>query len=144
MAILAVQSAVRQIARRTGGRKHGPIVRLISPADFGEILKPFIFLDFLDHDVREPITSGLHPHSGIATVSHLTEGSVNYLGPPDQSLQTRLEEVRPLAADNDGGHQAVKMLPATSMVCRQTVNRVVNVTSIFVNFGGYAAHRRQG
>ena len=78
MAILAVQSAVRQIARRTRRRKHGPIVRLISPSDFGEILKPFVFLDFLDHDVREPITSGLHPHSGIATVSHLTEGSVNW------------------------------------------------------------------
>jgi hypothetical protein len=81
MAILAVQSAVRQIARRTRGRRHGPIVRLISPSEFGEILKPFVFVDFLDHDVREPITSGLHPHSGIATVSHLTEGSVNYIDP---------------------------------------------------------------
>ena len=56
--------------------------RLMSPSDdFGEMLKPFVFLDFLDHDVREPITSGLHPHSGIATVSHLTEGSVNYIDP---------------------------------------------------------------
>jgi len=82
MAIHTVEPAVRQIARRTRGRKHGPVARLMSPSDdFGEILKPFVFLDYLDHDVREPITSGLHPHSGIATVSHLTEGSVNYIDP---------------------------------------------------------------
>jgi len=24
---------------------HGPITRLMSPSDFGEILKPFVFLD---------------------------------------------------------------------------------------------------
>ena len=77
MAILAGRSAVRQIALRARGLKPVAIVRLTSPPDFGEMLKPFVFLDFLDHDVREPITSGLHPHSGIATVSHLTEGSVN-------------------------------------------------------------------
>jgi redox-sensitive bicupin YhaK (pirin superfamily) len=82
MAIHTVEPAVRQIARRTRGRKHGPVARLMSPSDdFGEMLKPFVFLDYLDHDVREPITSGLHPHSGIATVSHLTEGSVNYIDP---------------------------------------------------------------
>ena len=82
MAIHTVEPAVRQIARRTRGRKHGPVARLMGPSDdFGEMLKPFVFLDFLDHDVRELITSGLHPHSGIATVSHLTEGSVNYIDP---------------------------------------------------------------
>ena len=45
-----------------------------------------------------------------------------------------------MTTDN-GGHQAVKMLPAASMVCRQTVNQVVNAASIFVNLGGYAAPR---
>src|SRR5690242_16965196 len=77
MAIHTVEPAVRQIARRTRRRKRGPVARLMSPSDdFGEMLKPFVFPDFLDHDVREPITSGLHPHSGVVTVSHLTEGSV--------------------------------------------------------------------
>lgn len=46
----------------------------------------------------------------------------------------------PLTAVN-GGHQAVKILRATSMVCRQTINQVVNATSIFANLGGYAAPR---
>ena len=72
MAIHTVEPAVRQIARRTRGLKHGPVVRLMSPSDdFGEILKPFVFLDYLDHYVREPITESLHPHSGIATLGYL-------------------------------------------------------------------------
>ena len=75
MAIHGVQPALRQIARRTRGLKHGPVARLMSPSDeFAEILKPFVFLDYLDHDVREAITPSLHPHSGIATLGYLTEG----------------------------------------------------------------------
>jgi len=42
----------RAIVRRTRGRTHGPITRLMSPSDFGEILKPFVFLDLFDHEGR--------------------------------------------------------------------------------------------
>jgi len=52
----------------------------MSPSDFGEILKPFVFLDFFDHE-GEPFTAGLHPHSGIATLSYILEGSVSYIDP---------------------------------------------------------------
>ncbi|RYE88187.1 MAG: pirin family protein, partial [Myxococcales bacterium] len=31
---------------RTRGRRHGPITRLVSPGDVGELIKPFVFLDF--------------------------------------------------------------------------------------------------
>jgi hypothetical protein len=34
------------IVQRSRGRTHGPATRLMSPSDLGEILKPFVFLDF--------------------------------------------------------------------------------------------------
>jgi len=34
----------------------------MSPSDFGQILKPFVFLDLFDHE-GTPFNAGLHPHS---------------------------------------------------------------------------------
>ena len=70
----------RAIVRRTRGRAHGPITRLMSPSDFGEILKPFVFLDLFDHE-GPPFNGPLHPHSGIATLTYVAEGSVSYIDP---------------------------------------------------------------
>src|SRR5882672_8354805 len=70
----------RTILRRTRGRTHGPVTRLMSPSDFGEILKPFVFLDLFDHH-GAPFEGGLHPHSGIATLTYVAEGAVSYIGP---------------------------------------------------------------
>ena len=68
----------RQIVRRTQGTRHGPATRLMSPSDLGQLLKPFVFLDFFDMDTASFPGIGLHPHSGIATVTYLFEGSVRY------------------------------------------------------------------
>jgi redox-sensitive bicupin YhaK (pirin superfamily) len=73
----AVQARPRKIVRRTRGSHHGPITRLMSPSDLGQLLKPFVFLDLFDLKGASP-GMGLHPHSGIATVSYLFEGSVRY------------------------------------------------------------------
>jgi len=70
----------RAILRRTRGRTHGPITRLMSPSDFGEILKPFVFLDLFDHK-GAPFNGPLHPHSGIATLTYIAEGAVSYIDP---------------------------------------------------------------
>jgi redox-sensitive bicupin YhaK (pirin superfamily) len=70
----------RAIVRRTRGRTHGPVTRLMSPSDWGEILKPFVFLDLFDHD-GAPFSAGLHPHSGIATLTYVAEGAVNFIDP---------------------------------------------------------------
>ena len=70
----------RAIVRRTRGVTHGPITRLMSPSDFGEILKPFVFLDLFDHE-GPPAMGALHPHSGIATLTYIAEGSVSYIDP---------------------------------------------------------------
>jgi redox-sensitive bicupin YhaK (pirin superfamily) len=67
----------RTIVRRTRGSRHGAITRLMSPSDVGQVLKPFVFLDLFD--LRGASSGmGLHPHSGIATVSYVFEGSVRY------------------------------------------------------------------
>lgn len=68
----------RQIARRTQGHTHGPITRLMSPSDFGQLLKPFVFLDLFDNKGVPFGGFGLHPHSGIATLTYIAEGSVSY------------------------------------------------------------------
>ena len=70
----------RAIAQRTRGQTQGPATRLMSPSDFGEILKPFVFLDLFDYE-GEAFNAGLHPHSGIAALSYVAEGAVSYIDP---------------------------------------------------------------
>lgn len=71
-------SAARAIAHRTRGHRHGPITRLMSPGDLGQLLKPFVFLDLFDAAGAAPGKLGLHPHSGIATLTVIMHGAVSY------------------------------------------------------------------
>ena len=71
-------SPLSRVAKRTRGQSHGPITRLMSPSDFGRLLKPFVFLDLIDNRGRPFSGFGLHPHSGIATLTYIAEGSVRY------------------------------------------------------------------
>jgi redox-sensitive bicupin YhaK (pirin superfamily) len=72
----------RTIVHKTRGYGHGPIVRLMSPSDLGERLKPFVFLDLFEADMRALAGSmPVHPHSGIATVTVFTEGDVTFDDP---------------------------------------------------------------
>jgi redox-sensitive bicupin YhaK (pirin superfamily) len=68
----------RVIVHRSRGRSHGYITRLMSPGDLGEVLKPFVFLDLFDNRGEVFPTFGLHPHSGLATLTYVAEGSVSY------------------------------------------------------------------
>jgi redox-sensitive bicupin YhaK (pirin superfamily) len=68
----------RRIARSTRGRAHGSIVRLVSPSDIGELIKPFVFLDFFETNPADMPAFGYHPHSGIATLTLLLNGQVWY------------------------------------------------------------------
>ena len=74
----AIQTQPRKIVRRTRGSHNGPLTRLMSPSDLGQVLKPFVFLDFFEMESASFPGFGLHPHSGIATVSYLFEGSIRY------------------------------------------------------------------
>jgi len=77
-------AASRPIAHHSPGRTHGPITRLMSPADLGQSLKPFVLLDLIDASratMQAIADMPLHPHSGIATVTLITEGHVRYEDP---------------------------------------------------------------
>lgn len=66
------------IVRRTRGRRQGPITLLISPGDLGRVLNPFVMLGLLNTERASFPGFGLHPHSGIATLTYLFEGSFAY------------------------------------------------------------------
>jgi redox-sensitive bicupin YhaK (pirin superfamily) len=71
----------RKVIYRTQGDTSGPITRLMSPSDLGQLIKPFVFLDhfnFEGHGPGMPMELGWHPHSGIATVTVVLEGAVQY------------------------------------------------------------------
>jgi redox-sensitive bicupin YhaK (pirin superfamily) len=78
---LVAEKTNRAISHRTRGHAGGPITRLMSPSDLGEVVKPFVFLDHFDFEGRSSPMSmehGWHPHSGIATVTVLLEGSLRF------------------------------------------------------------------
>ena len=78
----SVQASTRRVVHRTRGYGHGPITRLMSPSDLGEQLKPFVFLDLFEADMRALAGSmPVHPHSGIATVTVVTDGDMTFDDP---------------------------------------------------------------
>jgi redox-sensitive bicupin YhaK (pirin superfamily) len=77
-AVLQTPFANRAIVLRTQGRRHGPITRLVSPSDIGELIKPFVFLDLFDLSATGAPNFGWHPHSGIATLTVVHEGAIEY------------------------------------------------------------------
>jgi len=73
-----VSTDARQIVLATSGRQHGPITRLVSPSDVGELIKPFVFLDHFEVVPRPEPLFGIHPHSGIATLTVVLHGGLKY------------------------------------------------------------------
>jgi len=68
----------RKVAFRTRGHPHGAITRLASPGDVGELIKPFVFLDYFEADAANAPRFGFHPHSGIATLTLILSGQAFY------------------------------------------------------------------
>lgn len=75
---LPAREQTREIVLRTRGDRHGPITRLVSPGDTGEIIKPFVFLDHFDFKPTGAKLFGMHPHSGLATITILLSGDLYY------------------------------------------------------------------
>ena len=71
-------STPRAITYRTRGHRPGPITRLMSPGDVGEMLKPFIFLDLFEAERIDGPGFAPHPHSGIATLTLFLKGGMTY------------------------------------------------------------------
>lgn len=78
----------RRVTYRTRGVTHGPITRLMSPSDLGQVLKPFVFLDLFDLNLHNP-RGGMpvHPHSGLATITVIFEGNLRFDDARDGSGQ---------------------------------------------------------
>jgi redox-sensitive bicupin YhaK (pirin superfamily) len=72
----------RPVRGRTRGMTHGPVTRLMSPSDLGHLLKPFVFLDLFDVDLHDHRAGfPVHPHSGLATITVLTDGDLRFDDP---------------------------------------------------------------
>lgn len=69
--------AARPIAYRTSGRHGGGVTRLVSPGDLGQLIKPFVFVDLFELESSRH-KMGMHPHSGIATVTVILDGALAY------------------------------------------------------------------
>jgi redox-sensitive bicupin YhaK (pirin superfamily) len=68
----------RSIVLRTRGHAHGAVTRLVSPNDIGQMIKPFVFLDYFEADPANAPKFGFHPHSGIATLTLILSGQAFY------------------------------------------------------------------
>src|ERR1700733_12091516 len=75
---VSVAAAARPIVLRTRGQAHGAVTRLVSPGDIGELIKPFVFLDYFETDPKNAPKFGFHPHSGIATLTLILSGEAFY------------------------------------------------------------------
>src|SRR5712691_8783776 len=78
LAKAAAEARARRVTYRTRGHSQGSITRLVSPSDVGELIKPFVFLDYFEIDPKNMPPIGFHPHSGIATVTVVLEGQISY------------------------------------------------------------------
>ena len=58
---IRAEGTTRKIAVRTRGHSHGPVTRLVGPGDIGELIKPFVFLDYFDADPATAPKFGFHP-----------------------------------------------------------------------------------
>jgi redox-sensitive bicupin YhaK (pirin superfamily) len=58
----------RRIALLRSGRRHGPITRLITPWDLGELTRPFVFLGCIELAPGVRIIVGAQPGTGILTL----------------------------------------------------------------------------
>jgi redox-sensitive bicupin YhaK (pirin superfamily) len=72
------QASPRSIVLRTRGHAHGAVTRLVSPGDIGQMIKPFVFLDYFEADPANAPAFGFHPHSGIATLTLILSGRAFY------------------------------------------------------------------
>ncbi|MDP4074410.1 pirin family protein [Acidovorax sp. A1169] len=109
-------TVTRAIAYRTRGNMHGPITRLVSPGDVGEWIKPFVFLDLFASDSPAAFRGfGMHPHSGIATLTYLMAGDMSYEDTTGKSGTLHAGSVEWMRAGNGVWHTGAPAGDAPSL-----------------------------
>ena len=68
----------RSMVLRTRGHTHGAVTRLVSSSDIGQLIKPFVFLDYFEADPADAPAFGFHPRSRIATLTLILSGQASY------------------------------------------------------------------
>lgn len=63
-----VVTASRRIALLRSGRRHGPLTRLITPWDVGELTTPFVFLGYTEHPPGAQTVVGAQPDMATLTL----------------------------------------------------------------------------
>jgi redox-sensitive bicupin YhaK (pirin superfamily) len=71
-----VATGSRRIAVLRSGRRHGPITRLITPWDIGELTQPFVFLGYSEQPPGTRTVVGAVP--GIATLTLVLSGALAF------------------------------------------------------------------
>jgi redox-sensitive bicupin YhaK (pirin superfamily) len=69
---------VRRIALLRDGRRHGPITRLITPWDIGELTQPFLFLGYCKFALGWQALLAIQPQPGVATLTLVLSGTLGY------------------------------------------------------------------
>jgi redox-sensitive bicupin YhaK (pirin superfamily) len=72
------RATVRPLALLASGRRHGPITRLITPWNIGELTTPFVFLDYAEVAAQSPPLLSIQPHSSIATLTVVLNGTLSF------------------------------------------------------------------
>jgi len=72
-----IPAGARRIALLANGRRHGPITRLITPWDIGELSHPFVLLNYAEAAGRARPLFGMHPPSGIRTLTLVLNGELS-------------------------------------------------------------------
>ena len=96
----------RTLSARTRGSRHGFIRRMVSPGDFGALMKPFVFLDQLSGTVADGAGFGFHPHSGIATLTYQLNADVSYEDTAGQKGRVEATGIEWMRAGGGTWHQA--------------------------------------
>ena len=108
----SVVSVSRRVVYRTRGQAHGPLVRLVSASDIGQLIKPFVFLDLVDtHAPLGQPGFGWHPHSGIATLTLAIEGQGRYADSTGQEGMTAAGDIEFLSAGRGVWHSGFALPP---------------------------------
>src|SRR5258707_1100232 len=68
----------RRRVLRTRRRSPSSVSSSAIRRDIGELIKPFVFLDHGSIDPANQPRFGIHPHSGIATVTVVLNGTIAY------------------------------------------------------------------
>jgi len=68
----------RHIALLRSGRRHGPITRLITPWDIGELTQPFLFLGYFEFASGWQAHLAVHPQPRVATLTLVLSGTLGY------------------------------------------------------------------